>query len=36
MQADGIHPNAEGVKRIVAHIGPYVEELLARVRAAGG
>ena len=26
-QADGIHPNAEGVARIVAAIGPSVEEL---------
>lgn len=32
MQADGIHPNAEGVKRIVARIGPRVEELIARVK----
>lgn len=31
MQADGIHPSAEGVKRIVARIGPRVEELIARV-----
>nr|WP_232830894.1 arylesterase [Tropicimonas sp. IMCC34011] len=30
MQADGIHPNATGVKRIVEAIGPSVEELLAR------
>lgn len=29
MQADGIHPNAEGVKRIVAGLGPLVIELLA-------
>ncbi|MET3897366.1 acyl-CoA thioesterase-1 [Devosia sp. UYZn731] len=28
-QADGIHPNAVGVKRIVANILPYVEQLLA-------
>ena len=33
MQSDGIHPNPEGVARIVAHIGPYVEDLLARVEA---
>lgn len=33
MQADGIHPNPEGVKLIVAGLGPRVEELLAR---AGG
>ncbi|GHG88353.1 arylesterase [Pseudodonghicola xiamenensis] len=31
MQADGIHPNAEGVTRIVAALGPKVLEL---VRAA--
>lgn len=29
MQADGIHPNAEGVKRIVAGLGPLVIDLLA-------
>ncbi|MDZ7908085.1 MAG: arylesterase [Gemmobacter sp.] len=29
-QGDGIHPNAEGVKRIVAQIGPQVQALLAR------
>ncbi|MBP9182566.1 MAG: arylesterase [Fuscovulum sp.] len=33
MQADGIHPNAEGVALIVAVLGPKVLELLAR---AGG
>ncbi|MDB5538017.1 MAG: arylesterase [Devosia sp.] len=27
-QADAIHPNAEGVKRIVANILPYVEQVL--------
>ncbi|MGY9048962.1 hypothetical protein P775_21375 [Puniceibacterium antarcticum] len=32
MQADGIHPNAEGVKRIVAAMGPSVEELIARAQ----
>lgn len=31
MQADGIHPNAEGVAKIVAQLGPKVEELIARV-----
>jgi acyl-CoA thioesterase-1 len=31
MQADGIHPNPEGVKLIVEGIGPRVEELLANV-----
>ena len=30
MQADGIHPNAEGVKLVVAALGPYVLELLAK------
>ncbi|ETX15201.1 GDSL family lipase [Roseivivax halodurans JCM 10272] len=34
MQSDGIHPNAEGVARIVADIGPMVEELLRE--ASGG
>lgn len=28
MQADGIHPNADGVQRIVAALGPKVLELL--------
>ncbi|MBO9477616.1 arylesterase [Shimia sp. R11_0] len=28
MQADGIHPNAEGVARIVPELGPYVVHLL--------
>lgn len=31
MQPDGIHPNAEGVARIVATIGPKVEALIARI-----
>lgn len=31
MQPDGTHPNAEGVARIVADIGPEVEALVARV-----
>ncbi|WP_227287336.1 arylesterase [Boseongicola sp. H5] len=31
MQADGIHPNAEGVARIVEALGPEVEALIARV-----
>jgi acyl-CoA thioesterase I len=30
MQADGIHPNPEGVKLIVDGLGPKVEELLAK------
>lgn len=33
MQADGIHPKAEGVARIVEQLGPRVEELIARVEA---
>ncbi len=32
MQSDGIHPNAEGVERIVADIGPLVAELARRAR----
>ncbi|WP_243144827.1 arylesterase [Litoreibacter roseus] len=31
MQADGIHPNPDGVSQIVADIGPKVLELLDRV-----
>jgi acyl-CoA thioesterase-1 len=31
LQADGIHPNAEGVRLIVEALGPKVEELLAKV-----
>jgi acyl-CoA thioesterase-1 len=30
-QPDGMHPNAEGVKRIVARLLPLVEKLLAKV-----
>lgn len=30
MQADGIHPNAEGVARIVEALGPQVERLIAQ------
>jgi acyl-CoA thioesterase-1 len=33
-QSDGIHPNAEGVSRIVAALGPKVIELLDRAGAA--
>ena len=29
-QADGIHPNAAGVTRVVARITPLVEQLLAK------
>ncbi len=36
MQADGIHPNAEGVRQIVAGIGPKVRALIAAVRNQGG
>lgn len=32
MQADGIHPNAKGVTKIVEQIMPKVDELLARVK----
>jgi len=31
MQGDGIHPNADGVAKIVEAVGPRVEELIARV-----
>ncbi len=31
MQADGIHPNPEGVKLIVEGLGPKAEELLAMI-----
>jgi acyl-CoA thioesterase I len=33
MQADGIHPNPEGVRLIVDWLGPKVKELLAKVPA---
>ncbi len=33
-QPDGIHPNAEGVRRIVARLLPAVEKLLAEVPAS--
>lgn len=36
MQGDGIHPNAEGVARIVEAIGPAVLELVAAVTGDGG
>lgn len=32
MQADGLHPNAAGVKKIVAAMGPTVLDLVARAR----
>jgi acyl-CoA thioesterase-1 len=31
MQADGIHPNAEGVRLIVGSLGPKVQDVLGRV-----
>lgn len=34
MQADGLHPNKDGVARIVADIGPLVEDLISRARTA--
>ena len=33
-QADGIHPNAAGVRRIVARLLPEVEKLLAKAPAS--
>lgn len=32
MQGDGIHPNVEGVRRIVAVLGPHVQELAEAAR----
>lgn len=34
MQADGLHPNPDGVKRIVEALGPAVLELVNRVAAS--
>jgi acyl-CoA thioesterase-1 len=34
IQADGMHPNAEGVKREVARLLPLVEQLLAKIHPA--
>lgn len=34
IQADGLHPNAEGVRREVARILPMVEQLLAEIHPA--
>jgi len=31
MQSDGLHPNKEGVARVVDHIGPLVLELVDRI-----
>jgi len=33
MQSDGLHPNADGVEAIVAHIGPVVLDLIGRARS---
>lgn len=33
-QGDGIHPNARGVARMVDGLLPYVEKLIARIRAS--
>jgi acyl-CoA thioesterase-1 len=32
IQADGLHPNAEGVRREVAHLLPLVDKLLGEAR----
>jgi acyl-CoA thioesterase I len=32
-QPDGLHPNPEGVKRIVARLLPLMEKLLAEVHS---
>ncbi|MEL6426296.1 MAG: arylesterase, partial [Pseudomonadota bacterium] len=34
MQSDGIHPNADGVARIVADLGPSVQVLIDRADSA--
>ncbi len=36
LQGDGLHPNAEGVVKVVEGIGPAVLELLARARVEDG
>lgn len=36
MQPDGIHPSARGVDLIVEALGPFVEDLVARVESAAG
>ena len=33
VQADGLHPNAAGVRHVVAGVLPYVDRLIARARA---
>ena len=35
-QPDGLHPNAQGVKAIVNHVGPYVLRLLGAATAGNG
>ncbi len=35
MQADGIHPNAVGVGRIIRMVGPMVQSLILRAQEAG-
>ena len=32
---DGIHPSAKGVGLLVAHLGPQVQALIARIRQTG-
>jgi acyl-CoA thioesterase-1 len=34
--SDGIHPNAEGQRRIAEHVWPYVRPLLTKARTARG
>jgi len=34
MQSDGLHPNRDGVEKVVAHIGPLVLELIAQINEA--
>jgi acyl-CoA thioesterase-1 len=36
IQADGLHPNAEGVRREVSRLLPLVERLLDRIHPPGG
>ena len=36
MQPDGIHPNAEGVALVVAHLGPFYEDLIEAAAADEG
>ena len=33
MQSDGLHPNKDGVAKVVAHIGPLVLELVDKINA---